>query len=80
MGVEVLTKILGWFNWISGISSYSEVLALVGITLVGLVIVVYVGKGVLSLGKWLVNLKVKEFTLMLALIGIVLIGIAILLP
>jgi len=80
VGVEVLTKILGWFNWVSGISTYSEVVALVGIILVGLVLMIYVGKGVVSLGKWLVNLRVKEFTLMLALIGAVLIGIAILIP
>ncbi len=80
MGVEVLTKILGWFSWVSGISTYSEVVALVGIILVGLVLMIYVGKGVISLGKWLVNLRVKEFTLMLALIGVVLIGIAILIP
>ncbi|MCC6022428.1 MAG: hypothetical protein LM560_04860 [Desulfurococcaceae archaeon] len=80
MGVEVLTKILGWFNWVSGINTYSEVVALVGIILVSLVLMIYVGKGVISLGKWLVNLRVKEFTLMLALIGVVLIGIAILIP
>jgi hypothetical protein len=80
VGVEVLTKILGWFNWVSGISTYSEVVALVGIILVGLVLMIYVGKGIISLGKWLVNLRVKEFTLMLALIGVVLIGIAILIP
>jgi hypothetical protein len=80
VGVEVLTKILGWFNWVSGINTYSEVVALVGIILVSLVLMIYVGKGVISLGKWLVNLRVKEFTLMLALIGVVLIGIAILIP
>jgi hypothetical protein len=80
VGVEVLTKILGWFNWVSRISTYSEILALVGVILVGLVLMLYVGKGVISLGKWLVNLRVKEFTLMLALIGVVLIGIAILIP
>lgn len=80
MGVEVLSKIAGLFSWVTAIKGSSEVLAIIGLLLVGLVAFIYIGKGVLTLGKWLVNLKVKEFTITLAAIGIALIVIAVLIP
>ncbi len=80
MGVEVLWKIADLFSWVAAIRTSSEFLALAGFILVGLVALVYVGKGVFTLGKWLVNLKIREFTLALAAIGIALIVIAVLMP
>ncbi|MCS7108007.1 MAG: hypothetical protein RMH77_03795 [Sulfolobales archaeon] len=80
MGFEVLSKIASLFNWIAAFRTSSEILAIIGFALVGVVAFIYVGKGVLTLGKWLVNLKVKEFTIALAVMGIALIAIAILIP
>lgn len=80
VGFEVLSKIASLFNWIAAFRTSSEILAIIGFALVGVVAFIYVGKGVLTLGKWLVNLKVKEFTIALAVMGIALIAIAILIP
>lgn len=80
VGLEVLSKIASLFNWIAAFRTSSEILAIIGFALVGVVALIYVGKGVLTLGKWLVNLKVKEFTIALAVMGIALIAIAILIP
>ncbi|MEM1680125.1 MAG: hypothetical protein QXZ56_02720 [Sulfolobales archaeon] len=80
MGVEALSKIVGLFDWIIAIKTNSEVLAIIGFILVGLVAFIYISKGILLLGKWLINLKVREFTLALAVIGMALIAIAVLIP
>ncbi|MEM0453549.1 MAG: hypothetical protein QXO98_02700 [Sulfolobales archaeon] len=80
MGIEVLSKIASLFNWVTAINAGSEVLAIIGFILVGFVAFIYVGKGIISLGRWLVNLKVKEFTIALAVIGFTLIAIAVLMP
>ncbi|MEM0361027.1 MAG: hypothetical protein QXH57_01675 [Sulfolobales archaeon] len=80
MGVEALSKIAGLFDWIIAIKTNSEVLAIIGFILVGLVAFIYISKGILLLGKWLINLKVREFTLALAVIGMALIAIAVLIP
>ncbi len=75
-----MSKIVGLFSWVTAIKGSSELLAIIGLLLVGLVASIYIGKGVFMLGKWLVNLKIKEFTITLAVIGIALIVIAVLIP
>lgn len=80
MGVEALSKIAGLFDWVTAIKTSSEVLAIIGFILVGLVAFIYVSKGILVFGKWLINLKVREFTLALAIVGMALIAIAVLMP
>lgn len=80
MGTEVLSKIVSWFSWLLMFRTNAEVLALIGLVLVGAVCMVYMGKGVLFLGKWLVNRKVNELLLILALTGLMLIALAIIVP
>lgn len=80
MGVEVLSKIANWFGWLLTFRTSTEVLALIGLILVSAICMVYIGKGVLLLSKWLASLKVNEFLLALALIGLVLIAIAVVIP
>lgn len=80
MGTEVLIKMSEWLSWITAIKSNAEFLALTGLILIGVVILIYISKGLALLGKWLLNLKVNQFTLVLAIIGITLIATALLMP
>ncbi len=80
MGTEVLIKIGEWFSWITTIRSNAEFLALTGLILIGVVLIIYMSKGLALLGKWLLNLRVNQFTLVLAIMGIALIATALLMP
>ncbi len=79
MGLEVLQPILSWFNGVSsgGIASW---LAVAGIIIIAAVALGYVAYGLVKFAKLVVNMKVKEFSLLLLAVGAVFVGLAILLP
>ncbi|MCD6084651.1 MAG: hypothetical protein J7J20_03825 [Desulfurococcales archaeon] len=79
MGLEALQPILNWFTNVSsgGIASW---LAIAGIVIIAAVALGYVVYGLMKFAKLVINMKVKEFSLLLLAVGAVFVGLAILLP
>ncbi len=82
MGVEVLEVLNNIFAPLQnlGTSSLTTILAVVGITLIILVVLGYAAYGIIRLGKLLFSMRVKEFSLVMLGLGIVFLVIAIIMP
>jgi len=80
MGLEVLSKISQLLSWFTAIKTNAELLALAGFIIIGVVGVIYAVRGLMILGRWLINLRVREFTIALVCLGALLIVIAVLIP
>ncbi len=79
MGFEVLEPILNVFKGIQA-SGLAQWLALIGIAIIAIVVGAYIIYGLVKLGKMIISLRVKEFTLLLLAIGAALLSIAVILP
>jgi len=79
MGLEVLEPIINAFKGLQygGIAQWLAFIGLGIILTIGLVYAIY---GLIKLGKMVLSLKVKEFTVFLLVLGAILLGIALVLP
>ncbi len=79
MGFEVLEPILNIFRGIH-VNGLAQWLALIGIAIITVIAGAYLIYGLVKLGKMLLSLRIKEFTLLLLVVGAALLGIAVILP
>lgn len=79
MGFEVLEPVLNLFKSMQR-AGLAQWLALVGMGIIVVVACAYFIYGLIKLGKMILSLRVKEFTLLLLVVGAVLVGIAVVLP
>ena len=79
MGLDVLEPIV---NMLRGLqySGVSHWLALVGLGIIFSIGLAYAIYGIIKLGKLVLSLRVKEFTMLLLIVGVVLLGLALVLP
>ncbi len=79
MGLEALQPILTWFSNING-GGVASWLAVAGIAIIAAVALGYIAYGLVKFAKLVINMRVKEFSLLLLAVGAVFVGLAILLP
>jgi hypothetical protein len=79
MGIEVLSGITQWVTSL-GVSGISSWLAIAGFIIIVIVAAGYGVYGLIKLGKWLANMRIKEFSLVLLGVGILFLGLAAVLP
>lgn len=79
MALKVLEPIVSWINGLAS-SSISYWLAIIGFGILAVIAIAYGLYGLVRLSKWVIGMRVKEFTLFLVILGVVLVGLAIVLP